>query len=82
MVLLYALFTRLTYALFGFGHIRLILGVGLRLSFVFDPSSLIFATTLLSISISVLLWSYYYLYSEAVYRQFFGLVLLFLGAMF
>jgi len=82
MVLLYTLFTALTYSLIGNCYARLTLGVGLGLSFVLDPSSLIFATTLLSISVSVLLWSYYYLYSEAVYRQFFGLVLLFLGSMF
>jgi len=81
MVLLYALFTVLIYSLIVFGNISLTLGVGLSLSFVFDPSSLIFATTLLSISVSVLVWSYYYIYSEAAYRQFFGLVLLFLGSM-
>jgi len=82
MVLLYGLFTGLSYYLIGFGNISLTLGVGLSLSFVIDTSSHIFATTLLSISVSVLLWSYYYINSEAVYRQFFGLVLLFLGSMF
>jgi len=82
MVLLYALLTALTYSLFGLSNISLTLGVGLRLSFVTDPSSLIFATTLLSISVSVLLWSYYYINSEAVYRQFLLLVLFFLGSMF
>jgi len=82
MVLLYVLFTALSFYLIGFSNISLTLGVGLRLSFVIDASSLIFASTLLSISSSVLLWSYYYLYSEASYRQFFGLVLLFLGSMF
>jgi len=82
MVLLYALFTALTYSLIGNCNLRITLGVGLRLSFVIDPSCLLFATTLLSISFSVLVWSYFYLYTESQYRQFFGLVLLFLGSMF
>jgi len=82
MMVLYALFTALTFSLIGFCNLRFTLGVGLRLSIVIDPSCLLFASTLLSISVSVLVWSYYYLYSEAVFRQFFGLVLIFLGSMF
>jgi len=72
----------LVYSLIWCCRIRLTLGVGLSLSFIVDPSCLTFFLTLLSISLSVLLWSYYYLYSEAAYRQFFSLVLLFLGSMF
>jgi len=82
MVLLYGLITVVLYTLCGCCNFRLALGVGYSLSFVIDPACLIFVLTLLSISFSVLLWSYYYLYSEAAYRQFFSLVLLFLGSMF
>ena len=82
MVLLYGLFTVVLYSICGCCNLRLTLGVGFSLIFVIDPSCKIFILTLISISLSVLLWSYYYLYSEAAYRQFFSLVLLFLGSMF
>ena len=82
MVLLYGLFTVVLYSLIGCCNLRLTLGVGYSLILVIDPSCLIFILTLILISLSVLLWSYYYLCSEASYRQFFSLVLLFLGSMF
>jgi len=47
-----------------------------------DSSSYAFMLTLFYVSVSVLIWSYYYLGSELVFRRFFGLVLIFLGAMF
>jgi len=47
-----------------------------------DLSSYVFLLTLVTISVSVLCWSYYYLGCELVYRRFFGLVLVFLLAMF
>jgi len=47
-----------------------------------DSSSYIFILTLTSISASVLMWSYYYIDSEAAYRRFTSLILLFLCSIF
>jgi len=58
------------------------LGLGLRLSFQVDNSSLSFLSTLLVISLSVITWSYYYLDSTVQYRGFLGVLFLFLFSMF
>lgn len=59
-----------------------IVGLGLRLRFSIDESSLVFFVTLLTISISVTIWSYYYLDNIVSYRGFLVLLFLFLFAMY
>lgn len=59
--------------------ISLVLGYSLVI--VFDDSSFIFLITLLVVSLSVILWSYYYIDSETSFRCFFFVVLSFLFSM-
>lgn len=66
----------------GLGSVSLILGASFNFSLVIDKSSSVFRLTLFLISISVLLWAYYYMDSEVHYRLFVSLVLCFLFAMF
>ena len=82
MIFLY--FIILCYLLISlsFGSVSLVLGIGHALTFSVDRHSLIFMCTLLVISSSVLLWSYYYLDIEISYRKFCCLVLCFLFSMF
>jgi len=82
MVLLYVIVTSVVYSLFSHCSFSITLGLGLSLFIVLDQSSLFFLLTLLSVSFTVLLWSYYYIESEAVYRQFYCTVLFFLGSIF
>jgi len=66
----------------GLGSVSLVLGASFNFSLVIDKSSSVFRLTLFLISISVLLWAYYYMDSEVHYRLFVSLVHCFLFAMF
>jgi len=82
MLILFSFTFFLTFFLFSPGSLRFTLSMGQCLVLSADSSSFIFMLTLFSISVTVLCWSYYYLGSELVYRRFFGIVLVFLLAMF
>jgi len=58
------------------------LGAGFCLVFSLDLLAFVFFATLTLVSVSVLLWSYYYLESDTEYRRFLGLLLIFLGSIF
>ena len=64
------------------GSVSFIFSVGQCFVLTTDSSSFIFLFTLLSISVSVLTWSYYYIDSDLAYRRFSSLILFFLGSIF
>ena len=64
------------------GSVCLSLGVSQCLVFMADYSSYIFLLTLTSISVSVLVWSYFYIDNDTLYRRFVMLIFLFLGSIF
>jgi len=74
----------LSLALLGTASFSLVisLGTSLTLSFSLDYSANIFMVTLLNVSVCVLLWSYYYIDRNPLYRYFLSIVLSFLGSMF
>jgi len=82
MLLLYIsyLFCLLLFVSSGGLSIHLIFGFSFDV--IFDSCSLIFCYTLVSISFSVLLWSYFYLGSELVFKRWFSIILCFLFSMF
>jgi len=82
MVILYMYIIRLISLCVSFGYVGVPLCVGMSFSLVFDWSCLIFMLTLISISFSVLIWSYFYLYSESDFRLFLSLIIVFLVSMF
>jgi len=82
MLILYFGFVLTLVALLPFGTLSRVLGIGFCFVLRSDSSSFIFLLTLLSISCSVLVWSYYYIESESVYRSFATLILLFLNSIF
>jgi len=82
MVLLYASSLSIALLVLVSGSVRFIFSVGQCLVLTTDSSSLIFLFTLLSISVSVLTWSYYYMDCDLAYRRFSSLILLFLGSMY
>lgn len=71
-----------TLLVLGSGTVSFIFSVGQCLVLTLDSSSFILLFTLLSISVSVLTWSYYYMDSELAYRRFCSLILFFLGSIF
>lgn len=82
MVILYMYIISFLSLCLSFGYLGVQLCVGMSFSLVFDWSCLVFMLTLISISFSVLIWSYFYLYSESDFRRFLILILLFLASMF
>jgi len=82
MVILYSLTLFFLTLLYSPCSLRFTLCLGESILFSADSSSYIFLLTLFLISVSVLIWSYYYMDSDLVYRRFFGIVLAFLLAMF
>lgn len=64
------------------GMVSLVLGTSFRFSLMVDHSSIVFTLTLFMISISVLIWAYYYMDTEVIYRNFVCLVFCFLFAMY
>jgi len=82
MILLYTSILFMLHCVSQFGLLRSTLGVGSSLVLAFDCASFIFILTLSSISISVLLWSYYYIDSELEFKRFNTLLLMFLCSMF
>jgi len=82
MVILFSLTLFFLFLLYSPGSLRFTLCLGERFVVTADSYSFIFSLTLISVSVSVLFWSYYYLDSDTVYRRFFGIVLAFLISMF
>ena len=82
MILLFSLTLFFFSLIYTGGSISITLSMGLCLVLSADVSSYVFMLTIFTISVSVLIWSYYYLDSELVYRRFVGIVLVFLGSMF
>lgn len=82
MVLLYICCIFCLLPLFVYGTLSSALSVGFCIMLSSDSSSYTFILTLSSVSVSVLVWSYYYLDSELAYRQFLGLILFFLASIF
>jgi len=82
MLFLYFLGLCLTFFCTSFSSVVLTLGTSLSLSVSLDFSALVFLATLVNVSVSVLLFSYYYLESTFSYRCFLSIVLCFLGSMF
>jgi len=82
MLVLYSFFILLIVTNFRFG--LLIFNVSPCFCFALSRDTFSFQFTLVlgAISCSVLLWSYYYIGTEAAFARFFGLVLCFLGSMF
>lgn len=80
MLLLYSGFCILALIVNSVGYLSLSFGVGSSFAVTCDSSSLLFRFTLTRVSISVLVWSYYYLDGELLYRRFFCLVLSFLAS--
>jgi len=82
MLLLYTSALSVILFVLQFGTLSATLGVGSSLVVASDLFSYIFVMTLFSISISVMTWAYYYIYSELDFRRFICLLLLFLISMF
>ena len=82
MILLYCSAFSCVMLVLACGSVSLLFSVGLAFSLTIDSSALTFLFTLLSISVSVLTWSYYYMDSDLAYRRFSSLILLFLGSIF
>lgn len=78
MLFLYLISLSLVLFLADQGSVCVILGFSHAFSLQLDSSSYIFMITLLQISFSVLVWSYYYIDSTVTYRTFVSLVLFFL----
>ena len=82
MIILYASALSCLLLVILTGSLSFIFGVGQCFVLTTDSSSFIFLFTLLSVSVSVLIWSYYYMDSDLAYRRFSSLLLLFLGSIF
>jgi len=82
MLILFSLSLLFLFSLYSPCCLRLTICLGQYFILSADSASYAFMLTLFSVSVSVLIWSYYYLGSELVFRRFFVLVLTFLGAMF
>ena len=82
MLLLYCGLCIFAFLAASTGYVRLAFGVGTSLSMLCDSSCLLFFFSLSSVSLSVLIWSYYYLESELLIRRFFCLVFSFLTSIF
>jgi len=80
--LLYFLISSALLISFQFGSLRFSLGVGSFLVLASDTYCFLFMLTLASVSCSVLIWSYFYIGCEPLFRRFVGLLLLFLLSMF
>jgi len=82
MVLLYLLFLINILFLLSTGCIDMGLTVGFVCSFRSDSLAFVFFITLTLISVSVLIWSYYYIDSDREFRRFLTIIIMFLGSMF
>lgn len=82
MLLLYFIVCVLGLLVVSFGSVRLSVGLGNSYSLLCDSSSLLFILTLTSVSLSVLVWAYYYMEGELVLRRFFCLVFSFLCSIY
>ena len=82
MVVLYSVFFLFSNTLLIQGSLCLTLGVGQCYVLASDSSSSTFAVTLFLISVSVLIWSFYYIDSEPEFRTFVSLLLCFLVSIF
>jgi len=82
MVFLYFLTLVALFSAIGVGRVSLVLGSSFCYSLMVDHSSIVFRLTLFIISISVLIWAYYYMDTEVLYRNFVILVFCFLFAMY
>jgi len=82
MLVLYLIIMCFSFFALGVGSVTLVFGVGHSLFFAVDVHTIVFVTTLIVISSSVIIWSYYYLDSELSFRKFCSLVFCFLLSMF
>lgn len=80
MLILYCGCCLLAFFLLNTGWVRLTFGLGTSFSVLCDSSCILFIFSLTSVSLSVLVWSYYYLERELLLRRFFCLVFSFLAS--
>jgi len=82
MVILYIIFSIIFFASLCGGSLSLVLGVRFKICLCCDSSSIIFSQTLVCISVSVLVWAFYYIDFEVSFRRFICVNFLFLGSIF
>ena len=82
MLIFYVLLLLVLWSCSASGSLTLTLGLGLSVGLQADYASLSFAFTLIIISSTVIVWSYYYLDTRISYRNFLGVLFSFLFSIF